>query len=49
MDGEPITLAQVVCAPSARIHISWGLGDELFCCDVRGEAEGTSTASCVQW
>ena len=49
MDGRGATLAGVPCAPNGRIHISWGLGNEMFCCDVRGISGWESQASCVQW
>ena len=54
----PITLAEVACAPRRRLHISWGLGNELHLVDLAGAAaaQGSSssgdegsTASDVQW
>ena len=49
MDAEPLVLAQVASPPGARLHFSWGCGNELFCCDVSGQAHQESTQSCVQW
>ena len=49
MDGEPLTLAKVPCAPGRRLHISWGLGNDLHVVDVGGPTDQDSSASCVQW
>jgi hypothetical protein len=48
MDSEHAVLAEVAAAPGTRIHFSFGLGNEIFCCDT-GAANEPSTATCVQW
>lgn len=49
MDGEVQVVAEVPCTPGARLHISWGLGNELYCLDVAPGTAHESSASCVQW
>ena len=48
-DGEPLSLGEVPCVPGGVLHISWGLGDELFVCDLTQSSDQESTATCVQW
>jgi hypothetical protein len=46
-DGEPpVTLAEVPAAAGARLHVSWGLGDELF---VAGLQPVGAAVSSVRW
>ena len=49
MEEEPVLLAQVVSSPGSRLHFSWGLGNEIYCCDIASDAHEESTSSCVQW
>lgn len=48
MDGEPVTLATVP-ARGNRLHISFGLGNELHVADIDTNGKEQSTASVVQW
>lgn len=49
--AEPGVVATVPCAPGGRLHVSWGLGNELYTLDLQpaGASSAESTASCVQW
>lgn len=49
MDGEPVTLASVPAARGSRLHISFGLGNELHVLDLNAGSKAESTASVVQW
>jgi hypothetical protein len=45
-DEPPVTLAEVPATAGARLHVSWGLGDELF---VTGLQPAGAAASSVRW
>jgi hypothetical protein len=49
MDREPVTLATVPAARGCRLHISFGLGNELHVVDLNAGSRAESTASVVQW
>ena len=55
MDGEPVTLSEVPLGPGGRLHISWGLGNELFLCGLegpsgaRGSDHAPAVSTSVRW
>ena len=49
MDGEPVTLACVPAARGCRLHISFGVGNELHVMDLNASSKKESMASVVQW
>jgi hypothetical protein len=48
VETSPVSLA-VVPSASGRLHFCWGLGNELFVCDVSGGPVAASTSTCIQW
>lgn len=53
----PSTLA-VLESVGTRLHFHWGMGNEIFCCDVyedkipcheRNDRESVSTSNCIRW
>lgn len=48
-DDRPLSLGAVPCPPGGTLHISWGLGNELYVCGTSQAADQESHASCVQW